>query len=136
MFDDVDQGIKAKILSLSDDEAQIVTDHLFNANGLVSEFNSILMCVANCNMALYPLGTASSAKAQFMYTCKYVTKCPTEIMSLLSILYNAAKHIENTRLQRRTLAQSSGPRVTSCKGFSTSCVGAKSTVPTWLWLPS
>ena len=94
MFDDVDQGIKAKILSLSDDEAQIITDHLFNANGLVSEFNSILMCVANCNMALYPMGTASSAKAQFMYTCKYVTKCPTEIMSLLSILYNAAKHIE------------------------------------------
>ena len=95
MFADVDQAIKDKILSLNDEEAKIIEGRLFDANGLVSEFNSILMSVANCNMACYPMGTAASAKSTFMYTCKYVCKNPTEIMSLLSILYHAAKHVEN-----------------------------------------
>ena len=47
-----------------------------------------------CNMDIYPMGTAASAKAQFMYVCTYVCKQPAEIVSLLGILYNAAKHIE------------------------------------------
>ena len=93
-FAGVDQAIKDKLRSLNRTQRDVIRDLLFSANGLVSEFNHVLMCVANCNMAVYPMGSAASAKAQFMYTCKYVCKNPAEILSLLSILHDAAIHIE------------------------------------------
>lgn len=93
-FLNVDEAIKNKLRSLTRAQRDIIKDVLFGANGFVSEFNHILMSVANCNMAIYPMGTAASAKAQFMYTCKYVCKNPAEILSLLSILHDAALHVE------------------------------------------
>ena len=94
MFAGVDPAIKNKLRSLDKQQRETIKDLLFSANGLVSEFNHILMSVANCNMAVYPMGTAASAKAQFMYTVKYVCKNPAEIMSLLSILHDAALHVD------------------------------------------
>ena len=94
-FADVDPAILDKLRSLERKQRDVIKDLLFAANGLVSEFNHVLMSIANCNMAIYPMGTAASAKAQFMYTCKYVCKNPAEIMSLLSILHDAARHIDN-----------------------------------------
>ena len=93
-FVDVHPSIKDKIRTLTLQQSEAVMDMLLDANGLVSEFNHILMSAANCNMAILPLGTAASAKASFMYTAKYICKNPAEIMSLLSILYDAAKHID------------------------------------------
>lgn len=93
-FAGVDQAIKDKLHSLTRAQRNRIKEVLFGANGLVSEFNHVLMSVANCNMAIYPMGTAASAKAQFMYTCKYVCKNPTEILSLLSILHDAARHVD------------------------------------------
>ena len=93
-FIGVDQAIKDKLHSLTRAQRDRIKDLLYSANGLVSEFNHVLMSVANCNMAIYPMGTAASAKAQFMYTCKYVCKNPAEILSLLSILHDAALHVD------------------------------------------
>jgi len=93
-FAGVDQAIKDKLHSLTRAQRDTIKDRLFGVNGLVSEFNHVLMSVANCNMAIYPMGTAASAKAQFMYTCKYVCKNPVEIASLLSILHDAARHVD------------------------------------------
>ena len=93
-FAHVHPSIKDKIRTLTLEQSEGVMDMLLDANGLVSEFNHILMSAANCNMAILPLGTAASAKASFMYTAKYICKNPAEIMSLLSILYDAAKHID------------------------------------------
>ncbi len=93
-FAGVDTAIKTKLRSLDRKQRDVIRDLLFSANGLVSEFNHVLMSIANCNMAIYLMGTAASAKAQFMYTCKYVCKNPTEIMSLLSILHDAARHVD------------------------------------------
>ena len=45
-------------------------------------------------MAIYPMGTASSAKSQFIYVCKYIVKDPVEITSLLSFLHSAVLHNE------------------------------------------
>ena len=94
VFADVHPSIKEKIMTLTLEESEGVMDMLLDANGLVSEFNHVLMSAANCNMAILPLGTAASAKASFMYTAKYICKNPAEIMSLLSILHDAAKHID------------------------------------------
>ena len=53
------------------------------------------MSGAICNMAFHPMETATSAKSTFVHTCKYVCKNPTEIMSHLSIVYLAAKNVDN-----------------------------------------
>jgi hypothetical protein len=60
-FAGVDQAIKDKLRSLNRTQRDVIRDLLFSANGLVSEFNHVLMSVAKCNMAIYPMGTAASA---------------------------------------------------------------------------
>jgi hypothetical protein len=77
-FMHVDACIKAKIRSLTDEEAQKVTELLFASNGFISEYNDLLMAAAHCNMAVYPMGTAASANSQFMYVCKYLCKERTD----------------------------------------------------------
>ena len=51
-FAGVDQAIKDKLHSLTPAQRDTIKDMLFGVNGLVSEFNHILMSVANCNMAI------------------------------------------------------------------------------------
>ena len=87
---DMHESVKNKIRSLSAEEQNTVKHLLFKSNGWVAEFNSILMAVADCNMAVYPLGTAATAKATFMYVTKYICKDPAQICSLLSICHDAA----------------------------------------------
>jgi hypothetical protein len=93
-FENVDPEIKNKIRSLSAEERDKIKDALWNANGFMTEFNDILVLASHCNMAVYPMGTGGAAKALFIYVCSYLAKSPTEIRSLLSLLHDAAKHIE------------------------------------------
>ena len=93
-FEHVDEVIKARIRALSPEERSKIKDALWNANGFMTEFNDVLVLASHCNMAIYPMGTGGAAKALFIYVCSYLAKNPTEIRSLLSLLYDAAKHNE------------------------------------------
>ncbi len=83
------QGHDPQTLELKSTEACQKVMELFSSNGFngfISEYNYLLimMAVAHCSMAVYPVtvGTAASARAQFIYVCK-IRLCMPSVAELV-----------------------------------------------------
>ena len=73
---------------------RLVNDRLVVRNGLVVEFNELITALLGCNTNIGILGSDAQAKAALCYLLKYITKNPSELTHVISLISDARDTIE------------------------------------------